>query len=148
MTRVAICVERSLEMVVGMLGVLKAGGAYVPLDPAYPAERLQVHAGGQWPAVLLTQGHLQGIFRGERKSMPVLDLAGKRHLGGIGRKQPGARKHGTQIGASCLRHIHLRIYRTTQRGGHRTSGCRQLFVVGAGNVHSNRGSDRFLIVFI
>ena len=38
--RVAICVERSLEMVVGLLAVLKAGGAYVPLDPAYPRERL------------------------------------------------------------------------------------------------------------
>ncbi|HZF29537.1 MAG TPA: condensation domain-containing protein, partial [Gammaproteobacteria bacterium] len=38
--RVGLCVERSLEMVVGLLAVLKAGGAYVPLDPAYPAERL------------------------------------------------------------------------------------------------------------
>ncbi|HYO64433.1 MAG TPA: amino acid adenylation domain-containing protein, partial [Pyrinomonadaceae bacterium] len=37
---VGICAERSLEMVVGLLGVLKAGGAYVPLDPTYPAERL------------------------------------------------------------------------------------------------------------
>ena len=37
---VGMCVERSLEMVVGMLGILKAGGAYVPLDPAYPRERL------------------------------------------------------------------------------------------------------------
>ena len=37
---VGICVERSLLMVVGLLGILKAGGAYVPLDPAYPAERL------------------------------------------------------------------------------------------------------------
>ena len=39
--RVGICVERGLEMVVGVLGVLKAGGAYVPLDPGYPAERLR-----------------------------------------------------------------------------------------------------------
>src|SRR5437667_4402655 len=39
-TLVAISIERSLEMVVGILGVLKAGGAYVPLDPAYPKERL------------------------------------------------------------------------------------------------------------
>src|SRR5262249_49333764 len=39
-TRVAIGVERSLEMVVGLLAILKAGGAYVPLDPTYPAERL------------------------------------------------------------------------------------------------------------
>ena len=42
--RVAICVERGLEMVVGLLAVLKAGGAYVPLDPAYPLERLALHA--------------------------------------------------------------------------------------------------------
>ena len=41
MTRVGICVERGLEMVVGLLGILKAGGAYVPLDPGYPQERLQ-----------------------------------------------------------------------------------------------------------
>jgi non-ribosomal peptide synthetase component F len=37
---VGLCVERSLEMVVGILGILKAGGAYVPLEPAYPTERL------------------------------------------------------------------------------------------------------------
>ena len=38
--RVGLCVERSLEMIVGLVGILKAGGAYVPLDPAYPRERL------------------------------------------------------------------------------------------------------------
>jgi len=37
---VGICVERSLNMIVGLLGIFKAGGAYVPLDPAYPFERL------------------------------------------------------------------------------------------------------------
>ena len=37
---VGVCLERSVEMVVGLLGILKAGGAYVPLDPAYPEERL------------------------------------------------------------------------------------------------------------
>ncbi len=39
-TLVGICMERSVDMVVGLLGVLKAGGAYVPLDPAYPQQRL------------------------------------------------------------------------------------------------------------
>src|SRR5215510_14848930 len=39
--RVASCLERSIEMVVALLGTLKAGGAYVPLDPAYPVARLQ-----------------------------------------------------------------------------------------------------------
>ncbi|AOM05565.1 MULTISPECIES: non-ribosomal peptide synthetase [Bacillus cereus group] len=40
-TLVGLCVERSLEMIVGILGILKAGGAYVPLDPTYPEQRLQ-----------------------------------------------------------------------------------------------------------
>ena len=39
-TVVGLCVERSPEMVIGLMGILKAGGAYLPLDPGYPAERL------------------------------------------------------------------------------------------------------------
>ncbi len=54
-TRVAICVERSLEMVVGLLAILKAGGAYVPLDPAYPADRLAYMLEDAAPVALLTQ---------------------------------------------------------------------------------------------
>ena len=38
--RVAICVERGPEMIIGLLGILKAGAGYVPIDPAYPLERL------------------------------------------------------------------------------------------------------------
>ena len=53
--RVAICLEGSLEMVVGLLGVLKAGGAYVPLDPAYPVERLQYMLEDSAPVAVLTQ---------------------------------------------------------------------------------------------
>ena len=51
--RVALCLERTLEMVVGLLGVLKAGGAYVPLDPAYPAERLAFMLEDSAPVVVL-----------------------------------------------------------------------------------------------
>ncbi|HVR99133.1 MAG TPA: amino acid adenylation domain-containing protein [Thermoanaerobaculia bacterium] len=52
-TRVGISVERSLEMVVGLLGILKAGGAYVPIDPSYPAERLEfMLADARLPVVL------------------------------------------------------------------------------------------------
>ena len=51
---VGLCVERSLELVIGMLGILKAGGAYVPLDPSYPPERLQFMIEDAKPAVILT----------------------------------------------------------------------------------------------
>ena len=52
---VGICVERSLEMMVGLLGILKAGGAYVPLDPAFPADRLAFMLGDFQPRVLVSQ---------------------------------------------------------------------------------------------
>ncbi|MXV13445.1 amino acid adenylation domain-containing protein, partial [Xanthomonas sp. LMG 8992] len=57
-TRVAICLPRSVEMVVGILAILKAGGAYVPLDPAYPAERLAYMLADAEPVALLTQAAL------------------------------------------------------------------------------------------
>jgi amino acid adenylation domain-containing protein len=55
---VAICVERSMEMVLGILGILKAGGFYVPLDPAYPRDRLAFMLRDAKAPVLLTQEHL------------------------------------------------------------------------------------------
>jgi amino acid adenylation domain-containing protein len=55
---VGLCMERSLEMVVGLLGILKAGGAYVPLDPAYPQERLAFMLEDAGVPILLTQRHL------------------------------------------------------------------------------------------
>jgi len=56
---VGICVERSLEMVVGLLGILKAGGAYVPLDSAHPPERLAYMLRDASPKVLLIQERLR-----------------------------------------------------------------------------------------
>ncbi len=55
---VAICVERSLEMIVALMGVLKSGGAYVPLDPRYPRERLAFMLEETRAPWLLTQRHL------------------------------------------------------------------------------------------
>jgi amino acid adenylation domain-containing protein len=57
-TLVGICAERSLQMVIGLLGILKAGGAYVPLDPDYPPERLQMMLEDARMPILLTQAHL------------------------------------------------------------------------------------------
>ncbi|MCB0090805.1 MAG: AMP-binding protein, partial [Caldilineaceae bacterium] len=58
-TLVGICVERSLEMIVGLLGILKAGGAYVPLDPNYPTERLAFMLQDANVPLLLSQTHLR-----------------------------------------------------------------------------------------
>ncbi|RAM48126.1 MAG: non-ribosomal peptide synthetase, partial [Hapalosiphonaceae cyanobacterium JJU2] len=55
---VGICIERSLEMVVGLLGILKAGGAYVPLDPSYPTERLALMIEDSQIPILITQEQL------------------------------------------------------------------------------------------
>lgn len=55
---VGICVERSLEMMIGQLGVLKAGGAYVPIDPGYPEERIEFILEDSGVEILLTENEL------------------------------------------------------------------------------------------
>ncbi|WP_416769356.1 amino acid adenylation domain-containing protein [Pseudomonas sp. RHF3.3-3] len=70
--RVAICVERGLEMVVGLLAILKAGGAYVPLDPAYPQERIAYMLADSAPAVVLVQGRTRDLLA--EVAVPVIDL--------------------------------------------------------------------------
>ena len=61
-TLVGVCVERSLEMVIALLGILKAGAAYVPLDPTYPTERLAFMVEDAQTALLLTQQHLADLI--------------------------------------------------------------------------------------
>lgn len=74
-TRIAICVERSLAAVVGLLGILKAGGAYVPLDPAYPSDRLTHILTDAAPTILLADKAGQAAL-GETvlNSLTVIDL--------------------------------------------------------------------------
>ncbi|TJZ72934.1 non-ribosomal peptide synthetase [Chitiniphilus eburneus] len=72
-TRVGVAVERSVELVVGLLGILKAGAAYVPLDPDYPADRLAYIAADSGIALLLTQRSLLSLLP-ERAGVPVLTL--------------------------------------------------------------------------
>ena len=70
---VALCVERSLEMVVGLLGILKAGGSYVPLDPAYPADRIEFMLRDSHSAILLTQADLVATLPANEATMLCLD---------------------------------------------------------------------------
>jgi amino acid adenylation domain-containing protein len=75
--RVAICMERSVELVVALLAVLKAGGAYVPLDPGYPIERLAYLVEDSAPVLLLTHDAVGPDVRGtlQRSGVPPIDVA-------------------------------------------------------------------------
>ncbi|WP_322615329.1 non-ribosomal peptide synthetase [Pseudomonas sp. BIC9C] len=72
---VGICVERSLDMVIGLLAIHKAGGAYVPLDPEYPAERLAYMIDDSAIGLLLTQSTLLGALPTDGVKVIALDQA-------------------------------------------------------------------------
>ena len=70
---VGICMERSLEMMVGLLGILKAGGAYVPMDPDFPPDRLAFLAKDAGASVVLTQKRLADVLPGISAEIVCLD---------------------------------------------------------------------------
>ncbi|HEV7367751.1 non-ribosomal peptide synthetase [Arenibaculum sp.] len=76
--RVAICVERSPEMIVGLLAIMKAGGAYLPLDPAYPTDRLAFMLQDSAPVAALTheaaRATLEAAMESLAEPVPTLDL--------------------------------------------------------------------------
>ncbi|QRK06023.1 amino acid adenylation domain-containing protein [Archangium violaceum] len=71
--RVGLCVERSLDLVVGLWGILKAGGAYVPLDPAYPPERLRYMLEDSGAGVVVTEGEAAAGLVGPGQTSLRLD---------------------------------------------------------------------------
>ncbi|QKG84716.1 amino acid adenylation domain-containing protein [Kroppenstedtia pulmonis] len=73
-SRVGLCLERSTDMVAGLLGILKAGGAYVPLDPEYPRERLVLMMEDAQPEVVLTRNKWLSTLPLSREEMLCLDL--------------------------------------------------------------------------
>ncbi|HEY0601332.1 MAG TPA: MupA/Atu3671 family FMN-dependent luciferase-like monooxygenase, partial [Herpetosiphonaceae bacterium] len=73
--RVAICMKRSADLLVGLLAILKAGGAYVPLDPAYPAARLAFMLQDSAPTVLLTESRVAGQLPSTDARVVLLDRA-------------------------------------------------------------------------
>ncbi len=70
---VGICVERSLDMIVGLLGILKAGGAYLPLDPAFPPERLAYMLEDSQAGMIVTQAQLLDRFPSSTARVICLD---------------------------------------------------------------------------
>ncbi|RYZ41975.1 MAG: amino acid adenylation domain-containing protein, partial [Myxococcaceae bacterium] len=74
-TPVGLCVQRSLELVVGMLGILKAGGAYVPLDPTYPRERLAFMVEDSRLPVVLAQRSVLELLPSDGATVVLLDEA-------------------------------------------------------------------------
>ena len=108
-TLVGLCVERSLEMVVGLLGILKAGGAYVPLDPSYPQERLEYMLEDSAPAVVLTQAALEERLALSSVRRLRLD-ADRELLSNYPTYNLRPDEVGTHCGPSGLCHLHLRFY--------------------------------------
>ncbi|HEX6745683.1 MAG TPA: amino acid adenylation domain-containing protein [Longimicrobium sp.] len=102
--RVGICMERSVEMVVGLLGILKAGGAYVPLDASYPVDRLRNMLEDSAPAVLLTHppqaATAAALSAGS--AIPVLDLTGDAAWADQPETNPGREGLGPQNLAHVL----------------------------------------------
>ena len=76
-TLVGICVERSLDMVAGLLGILKAGGAYVPLDPTYPKNRIKFMLEDARPLALVTQRRLHDVLPPHNASVVYVDATGE-----------------------------------------------------------------------
>lgn len=77
---VAICMERSIEMIVGLVAVLKSGGAYVPLDPEFPPDRLRYMLEDSKPVVLLTQTSLATVLDGLGCSIEAFHVDRDGHL--------------------------------------------------------------------
>jgi amino acid adenylation domain-containing protein len=98
-TLVGLCVDRSVEMIVGLLGILKAGGAYVPLDPSYPEARIEHMLQDSAVEIVLTQsGVLESLpMLGERTILPLDAALRDVLLAG----QPDHDPHPAEVGADA-----------------------------------------------
>ncbi len=137
---VGLCVERSLEMMVALLGILKAGGAYLPLDPAYPPDRLAFMLEDAAAPVLLTQSALHEQLPAHAAKTVCLDAdwpdrCQKSHHRPA--QSPAPHQHR-------LHHLHLGIDRRAEGRWHPASERHQLraksilrFLVAERRLHSN-----------
>lgn len=108
--RVALYLERGLDLIVALLGVLKAGGAYVPLDTSYPAERLAYMLRDSAPVVVLTQARLRGALPPGAARVIALDADATRIA-----SQPETKPSATHLGLA-LHHLAYVIYTSGSTG--------------------------------
>ena len=129
---VGLFVERSVEMVIGMLGILKAGAAYVPLDPGYPRERLAfMLADTQAPVLITTQRLLEGLPNHAGRIV-CLDAEWDR-MAHQAQQEPRQQGDPGKLG---LRDLHLGLQWPTQGGGHESQISLQSAFMATANFYS------------
>ena len=120
-TVVGLCLARSLDLIVGLLGILKAGGAYLPLDPDYPPARLAFMLEDAGAEVLVTQDALLERLSAATAAACAGHRAARcrcaRHCGGAAEPP---RRHA-RPGQPRLCHLHLRLHRDAKRGAGRAA---------------------------
>ena len=156
--RVGICVSRSAEMVLGLLGILKSGGAYVPLDGSYPEERVRYMVEDSGAAVVLTEerwvekvagrnnpegsatngAEKNGAEKKEREEWTGEEWAGSGVRGaGVGEDWARAGGAGGEWSGSQeygVHLLHVRVNGKTEGRGDGACGNRELHAVGGGGV--------------
>jgi amino acid adenylation domain-containing protein len=146
-TVVGICMHRSIEMLVGLLGILKAGGAYLPLDPSYPPERLSFMIEDAAVSLVLTQERLRTTLPDHNAQLICLDSESSRI---------STENENTPVNVATPLDLVYIIYTSGSTGrpkgvmithaglGNYLSWCTQAYAVGEGSgslVHSPLGFD-------
>ena len=134
---VGLCLERSLEMVIGLIAILKAGGAYLPLDPAYPRERLAFMLADAGAPVLVTHSALAGAAALPPRPHRAHRCRCRRHRP---RARIGPCRHARPA-PPRLRHLHLRLHRNAKGRRRRASAASSITCCGSWRRLSCRLTD-------